>query len=85
MTSFFENIYDSAFFFNTNIGILAFILLYILIVLLILPASWLSLLSGFLYGSYLGSIIVFFSAAIGASVAFFIAKSFLSTKLKKGY
>lgn len=83
MTSFFENIYDLAFFFNTNIGILAFILLYILIVLLILPASWLSLLSGFLYGSYLGSIIVFFSAAIGASVAFFIAKSFLSTKLKK--
>ena len=59
MTSFFENIYDIAYFFNTNIGIFAFILLYILIVLLILPASWLSLLSGFLYGSYLGSIIVF--------------------------
>ena len=83
MTSFFENIYDLAYFFNTNIGIFAFILLYILIVLLILPASWLSLLSGFLYGSYFGSIIVFFAAVIGASVAFFISKSFLSTKLKK--
>ena len=31
-----------------------------------------SLLAGFLYGSYLGSIIVFFAAVIGASVAFFI-------------
>ncbi len=83
MPIFFENIYDLAFFFNTNLGILAFILLYILIVLLILPASWLSLLSGFLYGSYLGSIIVFFAATIGASLAFFISKSFLSIKLQK--
>ena len=83
MTLIFENIYNLAYFFNTNIGIFAFILLYILIVLLILPASWLSLLSGFLYGSYFGSIIVFFAAVIGASVAFFISKSFLSIKLKK--
>ena len=82
MNSFFDNIYDLGFFFNTNIGILAFILLYILIVLLILPASWLSLLSGFLYGSYLGSIIVFISASIGASVAFFVSKSFFAIKLK---
>ncbi len=83
MTTFFENIYDLAFFFNTNLGILAFIILYILIVLLILPASWLSLLAGFLYGSYLGSIIVLIAAALGASAAFFISKSFLSIKLKK--
>ena len=83
MTSLIDNIYDLAFFFNTNIGILAFIFLYIFIVLLILPASWLSLLSGFLYGSYLGSLIVFFAASIGASVAFFMSRSFLSKKLKK--
>ena len=83
MTYFLENIYDLAFFFNTNIGIFAFILIYILIVLLILPASWLSLLSGFLYGSYFGSLIVFCGAAIGALIAFFISKSFLSIKLKK--
>ena len=83
MINFFENIYDLAFFFNTNIGVLAFIILYIIIVLLILPASWLSLLSGFLYGSYFGSIIVFCAAAIGASIAFLISKSFLSIKLKK--
>ena len=72
-----ENIYDLAFFFNTDIGIIVFVLVYILVVLFILPASWLSLLSGFLYGTYLGSIIVFIAASIGASVAFFISKSYL--------
>ncbi len=82
MNIFLENIFNLSFFFNTGIGIFAFVCIYILIVLLILPASWLSLLSGFLYGSYLGSIIVFISASIGASVAFFISKSFFAKKLK---
>ena len=81
MNIFLENIYNLAFFFNTGIGIFAFVCIYILIVLLVLPASWLSLLSGFLYGSYLGSIIVFISASIGASVAFFVSKSFFSKRL----
>ncbi len=83
MNIFLENIYNLSFFFNTGIGIFLFVCIYILIVLFILPASWLSLLSGFLYGSYLGSIIVFISASIGASVAYFISKSFFAKKLKK--
>ena len=83
MNLFLENIYNLSFFFNTGIGILGFVCIYILIVLLILPASWLSLLSGFLYGSYIGSIIVIISAFIGASAAFFISKSFFAKKLKK--
>ncbi len=82
MNIFLENIYNLSFFFNTGIGILSFVCIYILIVLLILPASWLSLLSGFLYGSYLGSIIVFIAASIGASVAFFLSKTFFAKKLK---
>ncbi len=82
MNIFLENIYNLSFFFNTGIGILSFVCIYILIVLLILPASWLSLLSGFLYGSYLGSIIVFISASIGASLAFFVSKTFFAKKLK---
>ena len=82
MNIFFENIYNLSFFFNTGIGIFSFVCIYILFVLLILPAYWLSLLSGFLYGSYLGSIIVFISASIGASVAFFVSKSFFAKKLK---
>ena len=82
MNIFLENIYNLSFFFNTGIGVFSFVCIYILIVLLILPASWLSLLSGFLYGSYLGSIIVFISASLGASVAFFISKSFFAKKIK---
>ncbi len=82
MNIFLENIYNLSFFFNTGIGIFAFICIYILIVLLVLPSSLLSLLAGFLYGSYLGSFIVFISASIGASVAFFISKSFFAKKLK---
>jgi len=82
MNIFLENIYNLSFFFNTGIGVVSFVCIYILVVLLILPASWLSLLSGFLYGSYLGSIIVFISASIGASVAFFISKSFFAKKIK---
>ena len=83
MNIFFENIYNLDFFFNTSFGVLAFVLIYILVVLLILPASWLSLLSGFLYGSYVGSIIVLIAAFVGASIAFFISKSFFSTKINK--
>ena len=82
MNIFLENIYNLSFFFNTGIGILSFACIYILIVLLILPASWLSLLSGFIYGSYLGSIIVFISASMGASLAFFVSKRFFAKKLK---
>ena len=81
MNIFLENIYNLSFFFNTGIGIFSFVCIYILIVLLILPASWLSLLSGFLYGTYLGSIIVFIAASIGASVAFFLSKTFFAKKL----
>jgi len=77
-----ENFYNLSFFFNTGIGVFSFICIYILIVLLILPTAWLSLLSGFLYGSYFGSIIVFISASIGALVAFFVSKSFFAKNLK---
>ena len=82
MNIFLENIYDLSFFFNTGIGVFSFVCIYILIVLLILPASWLSLLSGFLYGAYFGSFIVFISASIGASLAFFVSKSFFAKNLK---
>ena len=82
MNIFLENIYDLSFFFNTGIGVFSFVCIYILIVLLILPASWLSILSGFLYGAYFGSLIVFVSASIGASLAFLASKSFFAKKLK---
>jgi len=38
MNIFLENIYNLSFFFNTGIGIFSFVCIYILVVLLILPA-----------------------------------------------
>ena len=79
--SFFENILDFLVYLDSGLGIFFFVVIYIFIVLLILPASWLSIAAGYLYGTYLGSVIVFISAFIGASLSFFISKRFLSKKV----
>ena len=79
--SFFENILDFLIYLDSGLGIFFFVVIYILIVLLILPASWLSIAAGYLYGTYLGSVIVFISAFTGASISFFISKRFLSKKV----
>ncbi len=79
--SFLENILDFLISLDSGLGIFFFVVIYIFIVLLILPASWLSLAAGYLYGTYLGSLIVFISAFIGASISFFISQRFLSKKV----
>ena len=79
--SFLENILDFLISLDSGLGIFFFVVIYIFIVLLILPASWLSIAAGYLYGTYLGSLIVFISAFIGASISFFISKRFLSKKV----
>ena len=79
--SFFENILDFLIYLDSGLGIFFYVVIYIFIVLLILPASWLSIAAGYLYGTYLGSVIVFISAFIGASLSFFISKRFLSKKV----
>ncbi len=79
--SFFENILDFLIYLDSGLGIFFFVVIYIFVVLLILPASWLSIAAGYLYGTYLGSVIVFISAFIGASISFFISKRFLSKKV----
>ena len=79
--SFFENILDFLIYLDSGLGIFFFVVIYIFIVLLILPASWLSIAAGYLYGTYLGSVIVFISAFVGASISFFISKRFLSKKV----
>jgi len=76
-----ENIFDFLISLDSGLGIFFFVVIYIFIVLLILPASWLSIAAGYLYGTYLGSFIVFISAFIGASLSFFISKRFLSKKV----
>ncbi len=76
-----DNFLNFLFYLDTGWGIVTFVFFYIISVLLILPASWLSLLAGFLYGPYFGSIIVFFSAFIGASISFVLAKEYFVKKI----
>ena len=78
---FVNNILDFLLYLDSGLGILFFVVIYILIVLLILPASWLSIAAGYLYGAYRGSLIVFISAFIGALISFIIAKKFFSEKV----
>ena len=77
-----DNFLNFLFYLDSGWGIVTFVFFYIISVLLILPASWLSLLAGFLYGPYFGSIVVFFSAFIGASISFFLAKEYFVKKIE---
>ena len=76
-----DNFLNFLFYLDSGWGIVTFVFFYIISVLLILPASWLSLLAGFLYGPYFGSIVVFLSAFIGASISFFLAKEYFVKKI----
>ena len=78
-----NNLLEIVYYLDSGIGILYFAVLYILVVVFILPASWLSLLAGFLYGPYLGTLIVFISAFIGASFSFLLSKKFFSFRIEK--
>ena len=77
-----DNFLNFLFYLDTGWGIVTFVFFYVVSVLLILPASWLSLLAGFLYGPYFGSIVVFLSAFIGASISFFLAKEYFVKKIE---
>ncbi len=69
-----NNVFDLIYNLDSGIGIIYFSLLYIIAIVFILPGSWLSLLAGFLYGPLLGTLIVFISAFLGASISFFLSK-----------
>ena len=75
---------DSAFgienllpFLEKPIGAALFIPLYAIWVTLLLPGVWASMLAGALYGTWLGSLIVFIGASIGAEVAFWLGRTLL--------
>ncbi len=76
-----DNFLNFLLYLDSGWGIVTFVFFYIISILLILPASWLSLLAGFLYGPYFGSIVVFLSAFIGASISFFLAKEYFVKKI----
>ncbi len=65
------------------LGVFIFIVLYALWVTCLLPGSWLSMLSGFIYGTWLGSLIVFLGAFLGAHLTFYLGRTFLKDWAQK--
>ena len=70
-------------FLSSPFGILVFALVYVFWVTCLLPGSWLSMLSGFLYGTWLGSSVVFVAAFIGAHITFYLGRTFLKEWAQK--
>ena len=55
-------------------GALLFVPLYAIWVTLLLPGIWASMLAGALYGPWLGSLLVFAGASLGAEAAFLLGR-----------
>ena len=62
---------------RSPLGAVAFIPLYALWVTLLLPGVWASMLAGVLYGTWVGSGLVFVGASLGAVVVFLLGRSWL--------
>lgn len=62
---------------QSPIGAALFVPLYALWVTLLLPGVWASMLAGALYGTWLGSGLVFFGACLGAEAAFLLGRTYL--------
>ena len=61
--------------FQSAWGAVLFVPLYALWVTLLLPGVWLSMVAGVLYGPWLGSLLVFVGACLGAEVVFLLGRS----------
>ncbi len=70
-------------FLSSPFGMLVFALVYVFWVSCLLPGSWLSMLSGFLYGTWLGTSVVFVGAFIGAHLTFYLGRTFLKEWAQK--
>ena len=62
---------------RSPLGAVAFVPLYALWVTLLLPGVWASMLAGALYGTVLGSLVVFIGASLGAIVVFLLGRGWL--------
>jgi len=62
---------------RSPLGAVAFVPLYALWVTLLLPGVWASMLAGALYGTALGSLVVFLGASLGAEVVFLLGRGWL--------
>ena len=64
-------------FLQSPIGVVLFVFIYAIWVTLLLPGVWASMLAGVLYGTWLGSAIVFLGACLGAEAAFLLGRTIL--------
>ena len=62
---------------RSPLGAVAFVPLYALWVTLLLPGVWASMLAGALYGTVLGSAVVFVGASLGAVLVFLLGRGWL--------
>ena len=62
---------------QTPLGAVIFIPLYAIWVTLLLPGVWASMLAGVIYGTALGSLLVFVGAALGAELVFVLGRSWM--------
>ena len=62
---------------HSPLGVALFVPLYALWVTLLLPGVWASMLAGVLYGTWLGSGLVFVGACLGALLVFLLGRSVL--------
>ena len=62
---------------RSPLGAVLFIPLYALWVTLLLPGVWASMLAGALYGTLLGSLLVFVGASLGALTVFLLGRTWL--------
>ena len=64
-------------FLKTPLGSVLFVPIYALWVTFLLPGVWASMLAGFLYGTWFGSLVVFIGASMGAEITFLLGRTFL--------
>lgn len=62
---------------QSPLGTVLFIPCYALWVVLLLPGIWASMLAGAFYGTWLGSLLVFVGAFLGAQASFFLGRTLL--------
>ena len=74
---------NSQAFLLTPAGAVSFVICYGIWVAFLLPASWLTMLGGFLYGPFLGSMLVFIGAFLGAEATFFMTRVFFQERAQK--
>ncbi len=70
-------------FLTSPLGVVIFIVFYSFWVGLLLPSSWTSIAAGFIYGTVIGSLIVIFSASLGAFLTFNLSRYFLRSWSKQ--